>query len=536
MATARIGEGKLAEATPRGLRKTTRIGTAIASPLGILVIIPGLVALVGVFLTLGGDRALRGSNLAMARERLSDQTRLVAAGVRDALDHSNPILDRLTASARAHDPNRPFEEFAHTLADLMNGRPGVAYVSVSFPDGTFQGAYLDDDRVIRFQDSRVEAPGRTRVRRYDLGRRGTLHLHREEWSSYDPRERSFFKLATERRARAWTAPYPFFKTHYTGVTRCEPVYEGSGASQRLIAVVTVDFDVNVLSSYLGGRQLPGMRTLLFSSDGTLLAYPQGAEAIQRVPLRSDRALHYSDLSDPVLGALFASVRSDGRERLADVDVGAERYLTAVAPASSDPALPWSVAYMVPDTYFLGGLRQYERRSFVIGGIAVLTAMGIGLLFARHVVRVQREATAARAEAQEARRAARELGSYRLVASLGRGGMGEVWKAEHRLLAREAAIKLIKPDASGATTEEMRARFRREAETLANLRSRNTIELFDYGVSEDGTFYFVMELLDGMDLESFVMSYGPQPASRVIQLLAQACNSLSEAHDAGLVHR
>jgi serine/threonine protein kinase len=535
MATARIGEGELVDATPRATRKTTRVGAALASPLGILVIVPGLVALVGIFLTLGGDQALRGSNLAMAGERLSDQTRLVAASVRDALDHSAPVLDRLAAAARTHDPSRPFDSFAHTLADLINGRPGIAYVSASYPDGTFQGAYVDDDRVIRFQDSRVEAAD-THVRRYHLTDTGGLRLQREERTTYDPRKRDFFKLAVLSGKRVWTAPYPFYKTHYTGITRTEPVFEGSGATRRLRAVVTVDFDVNALSIYLRGRQLPGMRALLFSTDGTLLAYPQGAQAIQKLPLRSDRALRHSDLKDPVLAALFSDVKTDGRERLSAIQIDGERFLTAVAPASSDAALPWYVAFMVPDAYFLRGLRLYEHRSFVIGGIAVLTAMGIGWLFARHIVRVQSEVVAARAEAQEARRAARELGSYRLVACLGRGGMGEVWKAEHRLLAREAAIKLIKPDSSGTTSEEMRARFRREAETLANLRSRNTIELFDYGVSEDGTFYFVMELLDGMDLESFVMSYGPQPAARVIQLLAQACSSLAEAHDAGLVHR
>lgn len=536
MASARIGEGKLLEATPRTTRGTTRFGAALASPLGILIIVPGLVALVGVFLTLGGDQALRGSNLAMARERLSEQTRVVAASVRDALDQSGPVLDRLSGAARGHDPSGPAERFAHTLADLMNGRPGIAYVSASYPDGTFQGAYLDDDRVLRFQDSRVKANGTALDRRYDLVSGGALKLNREERTTYDPRQRDFFKLATRRSQRTWTEPYPFFRTHYTGVTRTEPVYVGAGATKRLVAVVTVDFDVNELSAYLRGRQLPGMRALLYASDGTLLAYPQGATEIQALPLRSDRALRHSDLSDPVLSAFFGSIQRERPEGLSAVEAAGERFITAVAKASSDPALPWYVAYVVPEAYFLEGLRQYEQRSLIIGGIAVLAAMAVGWLFARHIVRVQREVVAARAEAQEARRAARELGSYRLVACLGRGGMGEVWKAEHRLLAREAAIKLIKPDSSGVTSEEMRARFRREAETLANLRSRNTIELFDYGVSEDGTFYFVMELLDGMDLESFVLSYGPQPAARVIQLLAQACSSLAEAHEAGLVHR
>jgi serine/threonine-protein kinase len=113
-------------------------------------------------------------------------------------------------------------------------------------------------------------------------------------------------------------------------------------------------------------------------------------------------------------------------------------------------------------------------------------------------------------------------------------MGEVWRAEHRLLARQAAIKLIRPEADAGP--DAHERFRREAQTLATLRSRNTIELFDYGITEEGTFFYVMELLDGMDLETLVGRFGPQRPARVCALLMQACHSLAEAHAAGLVHR
>ncbi|HEX7839256.1 MAG TPA: serine/threonine-protein kinase, partial [Kofleriaceae bacterium] len=134
--------------------------------------------------------------------------------------------------------------------------------------------------------------------------------------------------------------------------------------------------------------------------------------------------------------------------------------------------------------------------------------------------------------------ARERGSYRLVARFGAGGMGEVWRAEHRLLARTAAIKLIRPEAmyDPRSVDEILERFRREAQTLASMRSRHTIAIYDYGVTELGVFYYVMELLDGLDLESLIGRYGPQPVPRVIQLLIQACASLAEAHDAGLFHR
>jgi serine/threonine-protein kinase len=136
--------------------------------------------------------------------------------------------------------------------------------------------------------------------------------------------------------------------------------------------------------------------------------------------------------------------------------------------------------------------------------------------------------------------ARELGSYQLEEQIGKGGMGEVYRAKHRLLARPAAVKLISPAAlRAATSDENRIvieRFRREAEAAATLRSPHTIELYDYGVAEDGTFYYVMELLDGIDFQQLVQRHGPLPSERVIHLLSQACDSLGEAHLAGLVHR
>ena len=135
--------------------------------------------------------------------------------------------------------------------------------------------------------------------------------------------------------------------------------------------------------------------------------------------------------------------------------------------------------------------------------------------------------------------ARRMGSYHLVERLGEGGMGEVWRAEHRTLARPAAIKLVRPEAIGGSPVERHTlirRFEREARATAALTSPHTIQLFDYGVSPAGTFYYVMELLRGLDLEAFVARFGPMPASRAAHLLHQACLSLDEAHNQGMVHR
>jgi serine/threonine-protein kinase len=130
-----------------------------------------------------------------------------------------------------------------------------------------------------------------------------------------------------------------------------------------------------------------------------------------------------------------------------------------------------------------------------------------------------------------------VGSYRLVSQIGSGGMGEVWLARHRLLARPAAVKLIRPDVQGGSRhEQLIRRFQREAEVTSGLRSPHTVQLYDFGVNDSGSFFYVMELLQGLDLHRIVSRFGPLPSERVVMLLRQAAASLAEAHDRGLVHR
>jgi serine/threonine-protein kinase len=134
--------------------------------------------------------------------------------------------------------------------------------------------------------------------------------------------------------------------------------------------------------------------------------------------------------------------------------------------------------------------------------------------------------------------AMKLGQYTLEAPLGEGGMGTVYRARHAMLRRPAAIKLIRPELVGeaAGRRGVLQRFEREADVTANLKSPHTIQLYDFGVSSEGAFYYVMEFLDGVDLETSVATYGPMEPARVVYVLRQVCESLEEAHAAGLVHR
>jgi serine/threonine-protein kinase len=196
----------------------------------------------------------------------------------------------------------------------------------------------------------------------------------------------------------------------------------------------------------------------------------------------------------------------------------------IAALASVSAVPVVIASSPPEGVTLDPLQFFFF--FIFPYLLVVTMAYVG---ARVVYALGTEVSAAR-----------ELGSYRLVERLGQGGMGEVWKAKHRLLARPAAIKLIRPSGVSGTglevSDEALRRFEKEAQAIARLRSPHTVDLFDFGVAADGAFYYVMELLDGLDLDTLVRRYGPVPAERAVHFLRQVCHSLSEAEACGLVHR
>jgi tRNA A-37 threonylcarbamoyl transferase component Bud32 len=130
--------------------------------------------------------------------------------------------------------------------------------------------------------------------------------------------------------------------------------------------------------------------------------------------------------------------------------------------------------------------------------------------------------------------ARQLNQYKLVSLLGSGGMGDVYLAEHRMMKRPCALKLVRPDR--AVDPISMARFEREVRATSRLSHPNTVEIYDYGRTDDGTFYYVMEYLPGLTLEDLVERHGPMPPARAIYLLRQACGALAEAHASGLIHR
>jgi len=166
--------------------------------------------------------------------------------------------------------------------------------------------------------------------------------------------------------------------------------------------------------------------------------------------------------------------------------------------------------------------------FIGLGMSGAVAVSIGSISSRVIYGAHRQVAAAR-----------KVGSYELLERLSQGGMGEVWKARHQFLARPAAVKQILPEqlqGDAEARDTVVQRFTREAQVTALLRSPHTVELFDFGISADGTLYYAMELLEGLNAEHFVYQHGPIEPRRAAYWLQQVCHSLAEAHARDLIHR
>jgi serine/threonine-protein kinase len=183
-----------------------------------------------------------------------------------------------------------------------------------------------------------------------------------------------------------------------------------------------------------------------------------------------------------------------------------------------------LAYFYAQPAFSALVNRVEYSGFISGQI-LITAIVVmtGVVGVQTIGALRREAFAAK-----------QLGQYRLKRLLGSGGMGEVYLAEHQMMKRPCAVKLIRPEKAG--DPRMLARFEREVRATAKLSHWNSIDIYDYGRTADGTFYYVMEYLPGHNVGEIVQDYGPIPTARTVFLMQQVCAALAEAHGIGLVHR
>jgi hypothetical protein len=328
-------------------------------------------------------RRERAGTFEAAQRELAVQAAGIQHDVAFSLDQADPILGQLRLLA---DPDAPLDVIAPRMQDLTVGRPGVANVSLGFPNGLMRGTFAADQGEIQMQESRVGDKGTTRHNyRHDAA---GIHDIAELTTDYDVRKRSHYLLAQETKARVWTPPRTYFTSHSTGITCVEPIYGADG--QTLRAVATVDFDVGALSGFVSRAPLEGARTVVFSGDGTILAFPSAP--LPEIARREDRLLRYDDFDDPALTALFDALKVRGAaDGLRFLELRHGAFLAAVAPIGGKRAgiatpLDWYVATLVPADRLLGPAHARARQSlYAMGGALLVTALAIAWQLGRRRV-------------------------------------------------------------------------------------------------------------------------------------------------------
>jgi eukaryotic-like serine/threonine-protein kinase len=319
-----------------------------------------------------------------------------------------------------------------------------------------------------------------------------------------------------------------------------------------ILIILVGFGGFLLKNLLWDSHYPPWRPALWAHLAVVLAATLVAPVLwSRLPL-SLRGFRAVELALMVLIAVFFALYQVGEfDREEWESVAATGHEADVLELTGDGCLLRWLAFLVFYGFFVPN--TWGRCARVLGvfatcPIAVTAGVGLwqgtlpqfydvlqemsiwsGLGWAMAVYGSHKIAQLRR-EAFEARR----LGQYRLKHRLGSGGMGEVWLAEHQMLKRPCAIKLIRDRLVGDPVTL--SRFQREVQATAMLAHPNTVRIYDYGIAEDGTFYYTMEYLPGLTLQDLVQQFGPLPPDRTVYFLRRACSALQEAHGIGLIHR
>jgi len=256
-----------------------------------------------------------------------------------------------------------------------------------------------------------------------------------------------------------------------------------------------------------------------SAEKRLSALSGFALAIFRVAPLVDKAASEVDASG--LGLILRDAEAPAAALLAERPAKASRLprrsgFDLVFPVTF-ASRRWELeVFPLPDAYLPS--RRGAIEAALLGALATLIGL-VTLTSLRLIARLRRQAE--------------KVGPYRLITKLGKGAMGVVWEARHALLRRPTAVKLLAPGVEG---ERALARFEREVQLTAGLTHPSTIAIYDYGRTNNGVFYYAMELLRGINFAQLVAFDGPLTAGRVVHLLRQACGALAEAHAAGLIHR
>lgn len=367
------------------------------------------------------------------------------------------------------------------------------------------------------------------VARWRHWRNGKLVEQWQRRTDYRSEDRPWFKGAREVDPNEvhWTSPYIFYTSKQPGITASSR-WVNSDTGEELIAALDVTLtDISRFTKAL--RPTPNGQVVVFTEDKRVLGLPASGRFEDERAFQGALLSRLSDLNHPVLDDAISVWEERGRT--GDVfpfrSGGATWWtgFSAHAYARGDENhLLMSV--LIPESDYLAEIAK--ARNLTLSGI-----FGVGLLFAVGLVltsvrRIRRQLK------QAVSRIESRLGQYRLQYKIGDGGNGAVYRARHALLRRPTAIKIMRPEF--ARSESAKTRFEHEVQITADLAHPNTVAIYDFGQTPEGTLYYAMEYLTGFTLDDLVRITGPLAPERVIQVLEQVCGSLAEAHGKGLIHR
>ena len=416
------------------------------------------------------------------------------------------------------------EDFFHAMEPFLEQYPHVSSAVAGTSEGSSHFLVTNGEGYLSREVKMGNEPPLSQWRRWQDGK------IIETWSrqvDFDPRTRPWFQNVADKEpgTTAYTKPYLFFTAQKPGVSISRKWRHGETGNEYVLAFDLVLEDVSRLTTSL--RPSEHGLAMVITDDATLVGLPAG-KRYARPEARASGVLSSVDALDmpPVQDAVAKWEQRGRPSEIFRYRSQGEPWWAGFVAYEYLPGRRYWTAAVVPESDFLGG--EARARNLVIAAIA-----GGGVLLALIIV-MSSLRNYRRELSNEVSRIERKLGQYRLEHRIGGGGNGTVYRAAHAFLRRPTAVKLMNPEF--ARSQRGKLRFENEVQAMSGLTHPNTVAVYDYGQTPDGTLYYAMEYLTGLALDSLVQSWGPLPATRVIYILRQACGSLAEAHDKGLIHR
>ena len=367
--------------------------------------------------------------------------------------------------------------------------------------------------------------GKARLERWKNGEMLESWIRKDD---FDPRTRPWYKetLAAKENEIITTKPYLFYTVNKPGITISTRWSKRDTGRQYITAIDMMLSNISQFTQTM--RPTPNGMVFVFTQDLRFVGLPADERFSGENTVNAALLKTIDDVNIPGLQAAVAEWKQRGSTNLSfPFKVGEQNWWAGFEWNEDHPEhMRFWTGILVPESDFLGELASQRNLALaVIVGIGLLLAL---ILTIDAVRRIRHDLN------QAVSFIGRKMGPFELLYKIGDGGNGTVYRAKHALLKRPIAIKVLLPQF--ASSESAKQRFKNEVQITSSLSHPNTVAVFDFGQTAEGSLYYAMEHLSGVTLEDLIHVAGPQPAPRVLSILNQVCGSLTEAHHQGLIHR